>query len=57
MRLKAVGLDTGAPYSLEGSTNLTAWHDIATETATTNLIRFIDPEAPVKRPRFYRARR
>jgi uncharacterized delta-60 repeat protein len=57
VRLTAVGLETGIPYSLDASANLTDWEPVRTETAITNSLRFIDPEPLGQAQRFYRVRR
>jgi hypothetical protein len=43
-------------YVIQGSTNLINWEDVATKSATSSLLEFIDLEAHSFPYRFYRAR-
>ena len=44
----------GMSYSIECSSNLTAWTPMATVTNVTGALQWTDPDAPGSSPRFYR---
>jgi uncharacterized repeat protein (TIGR01451 family) len=48
----------GLPYVISGSTNLTSWIPLSTNTAdSAGLIKYVDPDSPGISHRFYRAAR
>jgi len=55
LQLGFVGV-TGSNYVLEASTNLTSWTPVSTNTALTNLLILLDPQAANFPYRYYRAR-
>jgi hypothetical protein len=46
----------GAPYAIEGSSNLTAWFVLLTDILTNSPADFVDNSAANERVRFYRVR-
>ena len=57
MLFRSVTARPGYVYRVQGSSNLTSWVSLSTNSSTTGTFNFIDTTTPAPHQRFYRTQR